>query len=85
MARNSISKDELIVQLMTERDALFRENSRLREAQKTDPCELRTDFDRMLAGKDAIIEKKDIRISQLEKHIHYLQRQMWGRKSERWR
>lgn len=83
MARNSISKDELIVQLMAERDALFRENSRLREAQKTDPCEPRTDFDRMLADKDAIIEKKDIRISQLEKHIHYLQRQMWGGKSER--
>lgn len=35
MPENTIDKDELIRQLMADRDRLFRENSRLRTAEKT--------------------------------------------------
>ena len=37
MSENSIDKDELIRQLLTDRDRLFRENSRLRAAVNADP------------------------------------------------
>ena len=37
MSEKSIDKDELIHQLLTDRDRLFRENSRLRAALNVDP------------------------------------------------
>lgn len=91
MLENIIDKDELIRQLMADRDRLFQENSRLRSAQNTTPEKVQQAYKEQLAAKDTIInkkeallEKKEARIAQLEKQVDYLKRQLYGGKSERY-
>lgn len=91
MPENTIDKDELIRQLMADRDRLFQENSRLRTAQNITPEKTRQLYNEQLAEKDTIInkkeallEKKDVRIAQLEKQVDYLKRQLYGGKAERY-
>lgn len=91
MPDRTIDKDELIRQLMADRDRLFRENSRLRVAINTDPESVKQDHKEQLEAKDIIInkteellEKKDTRIAQLEKQVAYLKRQLYGGKAERY-
>ena len=91
MHGNIIDKDELIRQLMADRDRLFRENSRLRATQETSPQETHQAHDEQLAEKDALINQKDallqtkdVRIAQLEKQVNYLKRQLYGGKAERY-
>ncbi|GAB6119400.1 hypothetical protein JCM30204_49650 [Dysgonomonas termitidis] len=75
----------LIKQLMEKCDHLYRENSRLREiaSEKLEPLSVKDAYDKQLSQKDAIIAKKDLRISNLEKQVCELQRQLYGKKSER--
>ena len=91
MPENIIDKDELIRQLMADRDRLFRENSRLRTAQNIIPEKAQQTHDEQLAAKDtlinkkeALLQKKDVRIAQLEKQVDYLKRQLYGGKAERY-
>ena len=91
MLENTIDKDELIRQLMADRDRLFQKNSRLRSAQNMTPEKAQQAYKEQLAAKDTIInkkeallEKKEARIAQLEKQVDYLQRQLYGGKSERY-
>lgn len=91
MLENTIDKDELIRQLMADRDRLFQENSRLRSAQNMTPEKAQQAYKDQLAAKDTIInkkeallEKKEARIAQLEKQVDYLKRQLYGGKSERY-
>ena len=55
MPDRTIDKDELIRQLMADRDRLFRENSRLRVAINTDPESVKQDHKEQLEAKDIII------------------------------
>ena len=91
MPENTIDKEELIRQLMAERDRLFRENSRLRAAQEVSPKKAHQAYDEQLAAKntlinekEALLQKKDVRIAQLEKQVNYLKRQLYGGKAERY-
>lgn len=91
MPENTIDKDGLICQLMADRDRLFQENSRLRTAQNITPEKTQQLYNEQLAAKDTIInkkeallEKKDVRIAQLEKQVDYLKRQLYGGKAERY-
>ena len=91
MPQNLIDKDELIRQLMADRDRLFRENSRLRTAQNIAPEGVQQVHNEQLAAKDtlinkkeALLQKKDVRIAQLEKQVDYLKRQLYGGKAERY-
>ena len=91
MPENTIDKDELIRQLMADRDRLFRENSRLRAAQEVSPKKAHQAYDEQLAAKntlinekEALLQKKDVRIAQLEKQVNYLKRQLYGGKAERY-
>ena len=91
MPQNLIDKDELIRQLMADRDRLFRENSRLRTATNIAPEEMQQVHNDQLAAKDtlinkkeALLQKKDVRIAQLEKQVDYLKRQLYGGKAERY-
>lgn len=91
MPEKTIDKDELIRQLMADRDRLFQENSRLRTAQNIAPEKARQLYNEQLAAKDtlinkkeALLEKKDVRIAQLEKQVDYLKRQLYGGKAERY-
>ena len=91
MPENTIDKDELIRQLMAERDRLFRENSRLRTATNIAPEEMQQVHNDQLAAKDTLINKKEallrqkeVRIAQLEKQVDYLKRQLYGGKAERY-
>jgi transposase len=91
MSEKSIDKDELIRQLMTDRDRLFRENSRLRAAVNADPVSEKQNYQDLLETKDTIINKKEalleeknVRIAQLEKQVAYLSRQLYGGKAERY-
>ena len=91
MPQNLIDKDELIRQLMAERDRLFRENSRLRTATNIAPEEMQQVHNDQLAAKDTLINKKEallrqkeVRIAQLEKQVDYLKRQLYGGKAERY-
>ena len=91
MSEKSIDKDELIHQLLTDRDRLFRENSRLRAALNVDPGSEKQNYQEQLATKDSIInrkeallEEKNVRIAQLEKQVAYLSRQLYGGKAERY-
>lgn len=91
MLENTIDKDELIRQLMADRDRLFQENSRLQSAQNMTPEKAQQAYKEQLAAKDTIInkkeallEKKEARIAQLEKQVDYLKRQLYGGKSERY-
>jgi len=91
MPQNAIDKDELIRQLMADRDRLFQENSRLRSAGKVTPEKAQQAYREQLAAKDtlinkkeALLEKKEARIAQLEKQVEYLKRQLYGGKSERY-
>ena len=91
MPENTIDKDELIRQLMADRDRLFRENSRLRTAQNIAPEGVQQVHNEQLAAKDtlinkkeALLQKKDVRIAQLEKQVDYLKRQLYGGKAERY-
>ncbi|QIU93780.1 IS66 family transposase [Bacteroides faecium] len=91
MLENTIDKDELIRQLMADRDRLFQENSRLRSSQNMTPEKAQQAYKEQLAAKDTIInkkeallEKKEARIAQLEKQVDYLKRQLYGGKSERY-
>ena len=90
MPQNLIDKDELIRQLMADRDRLFRENSRLRTATNIAPEEMQQVHNDQLAAKDTLINKKEallrqkeVRIAQLEKQVDYLKRQLYGGKAER--
>jgi len=91
MTDNSFDKDELIRQLMADRDRLFRENSRLRSVVAVNPKEQKQDYEKQLAQKETIINKnqaqleaKDVRIAQLEKQVAYLNRILHGGKAERY-
>ena len=91
MPENTIDKEELIRQLMADRDRLFRENSRLRAAQEVSPKKAHQAYDEQLAAKntlinekEALLQKKDVRIAQLEKQVNYLKRQLYGGKAERY-
>ncbi|MFW9623366.1 IS66 family transposase [Bacteroides graminisolvens] len=91
MSQNLIDKDELIRQLMADRDRLFRENSRLRTATNIAPEEMQQVHNDQLAAKDTLINKKEallrqkeVRIAQLEKQVDYLKRQLYGGKAERY-
>jgi len=91
MPEDTIDKDELIRQLMADRDRLFRENSRLRTAQNIAPEKVQQVHNEQLAAKDtlinkkeALLQKKDVRIAQLEKQVDYLKRQLYGGKAERY-
>lgn len=91
MLENTIDKDELIRQLMADRDRLFQENSRSRSAQNMTPEKAQQAYKEQLAAKDTIInkkeallEKKEARIAQLEKQVDYLKRQLYGGKLERY-
>ena len=91
MLENTIDKDELIRQLMADRDRLFQENSQLRSSQNMTPEKAQQAYKEQLAAKDTIInkkevllEKKEARIAQLEKQVDYLKRQLYGGKSERY-
>ncbi len=91
MTDNSFDKDELICQLMADRDRLFRENSRLRSAATVDSETQRIDYKEQLNQKETIInqkdellEKKEARIAQLEKQVAYLNRMLHGGKAERY-
>src|SRR5574344_464335 len=91
MPQNLIDKDELIRQLMADRDRLFRENSRLRTATNIAPEEMQQVHNDQLAAKDTLINKKkallrqkEVRIAQLEKQVDYLKRQLYGGKAERY-
>ncbi len=91
MPQNTIDKDELIRQLMADRDRLFRENSRLRTATNIAPEEMQQVHNDQLAAKDTLINKKEallrqkeVRIAQLEKQVDYLKRQLYGGKAERY-
>ncbi len=91
MPENTIDKDELIRQLMADRDRLFRENSRLRTATNIAPEEMQQVHNDQLAAKDTLINKKEallrqkeVRIAQLEKQVDYLKRQLYGGKAERY-
>ena len=91
MSEKSIDKDEFIHQLLTDRDRLFRENSRLRAALNVDPGSEKQNYQEQLATKDSIInrkeallEEKNVRIAQLEKQVAYLSRQLYGGKAERY-
>lgn len=91
MLENTIDKDELIRQLMADRDRLFQENSQLRSSQNMTPEKAQQAYKEQLAAKDTIInkkeallEKKEVRIAQLETQVDYLKRQLYGGKSERY-
>lgn len=91
MSYKTIDKDELISQLLTDRDRLFRENSRLQSVVNAGPEKAKQAYQEQLQAKDIIInkaeellEKKDIRIAQLEKQVAYLNRQLYGGKAERY-
>ncbi len=91
MTDNSFDKDELIRQLMADRDRLFRENSRLRSVVAVNPKGQKQDYEKQLAQKETIInenqarlEAKDVRIAQLEKQVAYLNRILHGGKAERY-
>ena len=84
MLHDTIDKDELIRQLMADRDRLFRENSRLIAAQKMDPKKMEQIYNEQLTAKEVIIQKKDVRIAQLEKQVDCLKRQIYGGKTERY-
>ena len=91
MPENTIDKEELIRQLMADRDRLFRENSRLRAVQEVSPKKAHQAYDEQLAAKntlinekEALLQKKDVRIAQLEKQVNYLKRQLYGGKAERY-
>ena len=91
MPENTIDKEELIRQLMADRDRLFRENGRLRAAQEVSPKKAHQAYDEQLAAKntlinekEALLQKKDVRIAQLEKQVNYLKRQLYGGKAERY-
>jgi transposase len=91
MSQNLIDKDELIRQLMADRDRLFRENSRLRTATNIAPEEMQQVHNDQLAAKDTLINQKEallrqreVRIAQLEKQVDYLKRQLYGGKAERY-
>lgn len=91
MSQNLIDKDELIRQLMADRDRLFRENSRLRTATHIAPEEMQQVHNDQLAAKDTLINQKEallrqreVRIAQLEKQVDYLKRQLYGGKAERY-
>ena len=59
MPENTIDKDELIRQLMADRDRLFRENSRLRTAQNIAPEGVQQVHNEQLAAKDTLINVSD--------------------------
>ena len=80
----SFDKDELIRQLLADRDRLFRENNQLRSSAEIDTEKEKQEYKKELAQKDILLEKKDVRIAQLEKHIDYLNRQLHGGKAERY-
>lgn len=91
METNSVDKDELIRQLMADRDRLFCENSRLRSALNDSPEKTKEDYDKemekknaAISEKDAKIEKQEARIADLERQVNYLRRQLYGGKSERY-
>lgn len=91
MALNEIDKDELIRQLMADRDRLFCENSRLRSAINQSPAKTKQDYDKEMEKKDAVIsekeakiEKQEARIAELERQVNYLRRQLYGGKTERY-
>ena len=91
MSDINIDKDELIRQLLADRDRLFRENSRLKTAVNADPEKVKQTYQEQLQEKEIIInkreeqlEQKEIRIAQLEKQVAYLNRQLYGGKAERY-
>lgn len=84
-------KDFFIRQLLADRDRLFQENSRLKSALSSTPQKSEQSYRKELEAKESIIndkqselEKKDVRIAQLEKQVNYLCRQLYGGKTERY-
>jgi transposase len=80
-----VDNASLIKQLMEKCDLLYRENSRLKDlvSGKQEQLASKDAYEKQLSEKDAIIAKKDVRIGNLEKQVCELQRQLYGKKSER--
>lgn len=81
----SVDSATLIRHLMEKCDSLYRENSHLKDiaSQKLEQLSLKDAYEKRLSEKDALIAKKDARIGHLEKQVCELQRQLYGKKSER--
>ena len=84
MPEISFDKDELIRQLMADRDRLFRENSQLRSTASVDIQKEKQDYQEQLVQKEALLEQKSARIAQLEKQVARLNRILYGGKAERY-
>lgn len=81
----SVDSATLIRHLMEKCDSLYRENSHLKDiaSQKLEQLSLNDTYQKRLSEKDALIAKKEARIVNLEKQVCFLQRQLYGKKSER--
>ena len=85
MSNTSTENEALIKDLMYKCDCLYRENSRLREKVSAQPLGVaeKEAYERQLSEKDTIIAKKEAKISKLEERVAYLERQLYGRKAEK--
>ncbi len=84
MSNIPVDKDELIRQLMVDRDRLFRENSRLRSATTIDTEAEKEAYKKQLIQKEELLEKQEARIADLEKQVANLSRMLYGGKTERY-
>lgn len=71
-------KDSFIQALLTERDRLFQENSRLKSK-----LEDKTDVESLKSSYEETINYQKQKINSLEQQVAYLQRRIWGKSSER--
>lgn len=71
-------KDSFIQALLTERDRLFHENSRLKSK-----LEDKTDVESLKSSYEETISHQQQKILSLEHQVAYLQRRIWGKSSER--
>lgn len=85
MSNTSTENEALIKDLMYKCDCLYRENSRLREKVSAQPLGVaeKEAYELQLSEKDTIIAKKEAKISKLEERVAYLERQLYGRKAEK--
>ena len=85
MSNTSTENEALIKDLMYKCDCLYRENSRLREKVSAQPLGVaeKEAYELQLSEKDTIIAKKEAKISKLEERVAYLERQLYGRKTEK--
>jgi len=85
MSNTSTENEALIKDFMYKCDCLYRENNRLREKVSAQPLEVaeKEAYEVRLSEKDTIIAKKEAKISKLEERVSYLERQLYGRKAEK--